>query len=138
MANNRHSLAWNVEDCILQLLAGEPGLSGIKRRHHDDKQPAAVETIVAEAVIGQRMLDGVRANAVEVRVSFGTARFPAAMADQVATLIQDSVHNPRIQPKVPELEFLSIESEGSGITSEDGKKVRKRKVVIPVLAKLRT
>ncbi len=123
---------------MLQLLAGEPGLAGIPRRHHDDKQPAAEETIVAQAVIGQRMLDGVRANQVEVRVSFGTAKFPAAMADQVATLIQDSIHNPRVQPKVPELEFLSIESEGSSITTEDGKKLRKRKVVVPVLAKLRT
>lgn len=136
-----HSIEWNCEDLILKKLQAEASFAGQDIRHWDGSAKAIIEAIIIRAEKGEKQLEGNHCWEVKVSVLFASGKLTADQADAVAMTIGqtiykvDSVFNATIHTILPDLDFLSIEPE-TATMREDTKKLRKRTMVVPMLAKL--
>lgn len=131
-----NSVEWNAEDLIIQKMKTNADIAARDFRHHQTDTAAAMETIVARAVKGERSMEGVKPWIVDCYVTFSSGTLSTADADKVAAAISESVYNEAAFVAVsPDIMFASVEP-GSETTRDDTRKTRRRVVKFPMLIKL--
>src|SRR6267143_1323784 len=133
------SIEWNCEEILLLKLKTSDVLAAWDIRHHetDPVDRALTDTIILKAEKGERQLEGVQGWTVLVDITFASGVRHADELDGIAQAIGEQVYlnDPGFAPGLADLEFLSIEPDSSTIRT-DTKKLRRRVVKIPMIARL--
>ncbi len=138
MSSPRTSIEWNCAEFIRLKLLTSSAFVGQDIRHWDKKSTVAVaEAVVLRADKGEHQLEGVQGWHVVVTVLFASLTLSDNEADKVANVIGETIYreDPTFSPTLPLVYFLSVESDSS-TTRTDTRKLRKRVMTVPMIAKL--
>lgn len=131
------SLEWNCEEAVRLLLEADERLEDLEFRHFDNDSAGALDVVVLKGEKGAERLDGVKGADVIVKAEYATATKTPTELDEISAALGTAVYAAAGDVSDLPFEFLSIEPETS-MAREDGKKVRKRTVSFPMIAKLLT
>lgn len=132
---SEHSLEWNCEELIMAKMMADPRFSDQIFRHHEDDRAAEIDVFIFKATKGENQLEGAKGYAVRVAVTFASGTLSPDASDQLANAVSEAVYSPDpFVSNLPDLVFAHLEPDGD-TQRMDTKKLRKRVVTFPLIAK---
>lgn len=130
------SLEWNCEEAVRILLVAVAALSGLTFRHYDTDAASALDIVILKAEKGAERLDGIGGSDVTVEVIYASGTKTAADLDTIAAALESGLYSSTGNIAALPFDFLCLEQTGTSLKRDDGKKVHKRTLSFPFIAKL--